>query len=283
MSGKRKKFSEIENEEITTDFAFYYLYTYIDNYENETVEDKRKIREYYDTELRYKGAFYRDRKYFKEHGEPTEWSLEKKKRFKISTQHSSYLSGTALFSKEFRYKSTYLVNLDLSISTNISVIDVEKGIIDIYPYEDKVKLNIDRLFKSMLRIDNSKGKIFVRKGYEPAFLYDLSKMQYIFKVLVNKYIRHFSTNFVSQTNIRTVAYNVLDNYLNGLIDLDKGIKSDELSKPSNPPDEEFSLDNVEIQRIYVIKRTTKHRIGLERQINYPYTLYQSLLTSLVIQ
>ena len=281
MFGKKKTFEEIRNEEINQDLALYYLHVYQNNYEDETAENKKEIREYYDKELRYTGAFYRDRKYFKEYGNPETWTPERKKRFKVTTYHNSFLSGMNVF-KTFSYEATYLVNLDLNKPTNLVLIDVMEGVKDIMPFEAEARAELLRLKNLMLRLDNKSHEVVIKKGFLPAKIYDMSLMQIVFKVQVNNYTRYFSTRFIKPTFLIDVGINTLNSYIRAMINLDEGIEQENFTKPSNPRDEEIDIDYVEIQRMYVIKRTDVFKHGLERNTPYPYELSQSFLTSMVI-
>jgi hypothetical protein len=281
MFGRKKTFEEIRNEEINKDLSLYYLYIYINNYENETVENKRNVREYYEKELRYKGAFYRDRKYFKINGNPEKWTPERKQRFTVESYHSSYLSGMNIY-KTFDYEATYLVNLELNKPTNLVLIDVIEGIKDIRPYEAEARTEMTRIRNLMQKLDNKSHEVIIKKGFLPAKIYDMSLMQFVFKVRVNNYVRYFSTRFIKPKFLVDVGLNTLNSYIRGLINLDEGIEQHNFSKPSNPKDEEMDIDFVEIQRIYIVKRTNVFRHGIERDTPYPYELTQSFLTSMVI-
>lgn len=281
MLGKKKTFDEIKNEEINQDLALYYLFIYTKNYDNETPENKKEIREYYDTELRYKGSFYRDKKHFKQYGNPSTWTPEKKKRFKVDTYHNSYLSGMNIF-KQFSYETTYLVNLDLNKPVSIIVLDIVDGTKDLNYYETEVKTEIMKLKNLIYRLDGTSINIMVKKGFEPSYIYDLSMLQIIYKIRVNNFIRYISTNFIKPKFIIDKGINKLNNYLSGLISLDEGIETENFTKPSNPKDAEIDVDLVEIERIHIVKRTNVFKHGVERNTPYPYELTQSLLTSIVV-
>lgn len=281
MFGKKKTFDEIRNEEINQDLALYYLNTYQNNYENETPEGKKEVREYYDKELRYEGAFYRDRKYFKKYGNPETWTPERKKRFKVTKYHSSYLSGMNVF-QTFQYETTYLVDLDLNKPINLVVIDVVEGVKDLIPFETELRMELTRIKNLVLRLDNKKHTIMIKKGFEPSYFYNLGWMQFIFKMQVNNIVRYVSTNFVQEKFLIELGINKIHNYLSGLIRMDEGNETEVFIKPSNPEDREMDLDFVEIQRIFIHKRTDVFKQGIERNLPYPYELEQKILTSMVI-
>jgi len=273
-----------EQPRIKKDLAFKYLYIYHTNYELETAENRRKIREYYDKELRYKNAFYRDRRYFKTHGNPDNWTKERKNRFKIATYQPSFDRGTKLFS-EFRLEKDKLVNLDLNRDVSIVIIDTDysKEEIELHPYEEKVRRELSKLKNLMLtRIDNKKHKVRIKKGNDPFYDYDLSRMQIIFQLQINKHIRITSTKFVIPQFVIELGISVLNGYVRQLIDLEKGLGREEFTKPSNPPDFPIEIYYLELQKISLVKRTDIYSVGLERKVNYPYNLDQSFLTSLVI-
>lgn len=281
MFGKKRTFEEIRTEEINKDLSLYYLYIYINNYENETPENKRNIREYYEKDLRYKGAFYRDRKYFKEHGNPENWTPERKQRFTVESYHSSYLSGMNIY-KTFQYEATYLVDLDLNKPINLVVIDVIEGVKDLMPFEAELRMELTRLKNLMLRLDNKKNTIMIKKGFEPSYFYNLGWLQIIFKMQINNIVRYISTNFVQETFLIDLGINKVNSYLSGLINMDEGNETEVFIKPSNPENREMDLDFVEIQRIFIHKRTDTFKQGIERNIPYPYELEQGFLTSMVI-
>ena len=282
MFGRKKTFAEIRNEEINQDLSLYYLHIYQNNYENEKPEEKKSIREYYDRELRYEGAFYRDRKYFREHGNPETWTPERKKRFKVITYHSSYLSGMNIF-RTFSYETTYLVNLDLNKPINLVVIDVVEGVKDLMPFETELRAELQRIKNLMLRLDNKKNTIMIRKGFEPAYFYNLGWLQLIFKMQINNIIRYISTNFIQEKFLIETGISKVHSYLSGLVKMDEGNETEVFIRPSNPEDREMDLDFVEIQRIFIVKRTDIFKQGMERNTPYPYELEQKILTSMVIQ
>ena len=139
-----------------------------------------------------------------------------------------------------------------------------------------------RIKNLMLRLDSKKHTVMIRKGFEPAYFYNLSWMQIIFKMQINNFVRYVSTNFLQPEFLIEKGMNKMHSYLSGLIRLDEGTETENFTKPSNPKDTEIDLEFVEIQRIFMIKRTDEYRHGIERKTNYPYELDQKFLTTMVI-
>lgn len=233
--------------------SLYFLYLFHQNYETEPVENKKKIREYYDQELRYKGAFYRDRKKFKERGNPQDWDITQTKRYKVRYEEMPYYRGMDKYT-DFTYPSQNLIELELSKRLGIQLIDFQENKIILHTlYEDEINNEIDTLKSVMKIIDNKKGN-FILRQYHKRRSYDLSYLRITFRFRIHDYIEFVSTNFVIPTAINKVAKSTLNKFLRNITGLTE-IGEPLTKKYLDDYEQGFRLKSCLLERIYLYKRT----------------------------
>lgn len=259
----------------------YFLYLYHENYENESRENKSLIREYYDTELRYKGAFYRDRKTFKEKGNPLYWIPQKVKRYKVKTQEMSYYRGIGGYAS-FEYPTQTLIQIELSKKIEMLLIDRAEGKIKLnWEYNKGVRDELENMKKIIEGLDNKKDTVIIRKGWERPKTYKLSYLQIVFKVNTGDYIRYLSTPFTTPFFVIEASMNMLENYLANVTKI--GSLGEDFTSNYHEYDEDFQVEFCRLERIYIKKRTNIQDTRLERERIAGYDLDITNLSSINIK
>lgn len=235
-----------------------YLYYYHENYKTASIEEKREIRQYYDEELRYKSAFYRDKKQFEKFGHPSVWEQRKIKRFTIEKDMTKYKAGRQIYVKPFEYISNNLIKINVSKQTNIGLVTIIDEVIDInLDFSDTIKKEIGVLKYLMQQIDNSKNTILIKDGYIDSQFCNLSNLQVVFKLQINTIVRYISTKYQSPKLIEDNAVNRLELFLRTITGLEKAL-IDETSQQigqSNVFPDDFEITNVTLIKIELNKVT----------------------------
>lgn len=261
--------------------ALYLLYLYHVNYDDEPNEKKREIREYYEKNLRYKGAFYKDAKTFRVRGNPLEWETSVIKRFKPQTRSMDYYRGMQNYDS-FVYPTSTLTRVELSKRVNILLVGREENLPSLnLAYMNELRDELQQLKRTMQKVDNKKGRIKVTFGWQKPEVISLSDLQIIFKINTNDYIRYISTNFMSDTSVIEVAMNRMQNYLAGVTkikDLDEIVLGD-----YEEHEEDFFVENCILERIIMIKRTNVYDSYIKRRQLGDYDLDIENLRSIKIE
>jgi len=261
----------------------YYLYLYHMNYKSEDVKTKRKLRDYYDNELRYRGAFYRDKKKFEEKGNPLEWEEFRVKRYKLKYSEEKAQKSFFNFSS-FVYPTSKLVGIELSKQIELMLIetqeDFEFGTFFYnvnFSYETTIRNELEKMKRLINKIDVSSGKVKLKRGYNPIYFENLKDLQVKFKLRFNDQVRYISTRYVTQEFIIDVAINRLESYLRKITKLDKRFDSEGVDTDNYKEfDEDFRLEYVVLERIYILKRSNMFHLQEERTVEgydleiYPY-------------
>lgn len=235
-----------------------YLYYYHENYKTASVEEKRKIRKYYDEKLRYKNAFYRDRKQFDKFGHPSDWEERKIKRFTIEKEMKKYQEGRQIFVKPFEYISNNLIKINISKQVNIELVKIIDEVIDInLRFSDTIKKEINVLKYLMQQIDNSKNTILIKDGYIDTQFCNLGNLQVVFKLQINTIVRYISTKYQSSKLIGENAVNRLELFLRTITGLEKALvdETTQQIRPSNIFPDDFEITNVTLIQIELNKVT----------------------------
>jgi len=238
--------------------GLHFLYLYHKKYDEETPEQKRRIRNYYETELRYKGSFYRDKKQFRLYGNPKDWEIEKIQRFNIKEETEPYHDGMKIF-KDFKYSSTNLVSLELSYEMNLLLLyrnEYKELEVNSF-WKSRVNNEIKEMFSVFHGIDRTTENARIKKGFNPSKVYDLKDKQIKFKLQVDDYIRYISTPFLSEHELLTVgvAEKTLEDFLNTITGIEVSRREDEFINPSTEFEEGYKVDSCRLLTMYVIKYT----------------------------
>lgn len=253
MDGKGRDIRQDLEHLETKKLMLFYLYLYHDNYKNEDNVTKREIRTYYEERLRYKGAFYRDKKAFEKFGSPMEWTDYKVKSYKLKEdKEEKYFSGMTTF-QSFIYPSTHLIEILLMKSVRYILIEIsQEGMYIINEGSLKsIKNDIKDLVRKMSRIDTANNKIKIRKSSTKYQHIDLDNLKVVFKLVVNDYIRYISTKFVPRKLLLTSAEDVLLEFLRTITGLESKDFSD--YNPSTEFEENFKLKRCILERIDLVK------------------------------
>lgn len=248
-----------------------YLYYYHENYKTASVKEKREIRGYYDKELRYKNAFYRDKKQFEKFGHPSKWETRKINRFVVSKRGKDYAEGEKLFITEpFKMYSINLIRINISKQLDIDLINIIDGFKDINTeFPKQVKKEILVLKNLMKSIDSSKGIIKIKLKFKET-MYNLENLQIIFKLQINTIIRHISTVYQKPKNLEENAVNKLNTFLRTITNLE-GVLNDgsTVIGESNVFPEDFDITSIKLIGIELNKRTNlDHRLRDYRDGDY---------------
>lgn len=263
--GKVKEYEakeEREKSDITKE-ELYFLYKYHRNYDNEPVEKKRQIRYYYENNLRYRGSFYKDRKTFKEHGNPKKWKERKIKRFKTlgSDEDKKYFYGSKQYFETFTYKSNKIIDVSLIKKCNIILAFRENNELIINENAlDDIREIVREMSRNLYTVDSNKKKIRGKK-YDDIDTYDLGQMQVIYKIDTGYYRRWISTKFFSQSKIVKEASRKIENYVRQVVFGDN-IKDGGVNEMQENKYEEFegeiAIKDLILEEIVVRKRTDNY-------------------------
>lgn len=237
--------------------ALIYLYWYHINYKELPTEEKKKIRDYYDNQLRYKNAFYRDKKQFETYGHPSKWDKLKISRFVIHPEKPAFVRGKDLFSVPFKMYSNQIIQINISKQTDINLITIIDGITHIHEdYKPRILKEIKNLKSVMGKIDNTKQTVRVKLGLEHG-IYNLGYLQIIFKLQINTIIRHISISYQPSKMLEVKALNKLETFLRSITGLEKALMNEEgqILKPSNIFPDDFEITEVTLLQIELNKRT----------------------------
>jgi len=152
----------------------YYDYLYIKNYEKETEENKKELREYFDERLHYPNAFYRFRSKFKKRGNPLNWSDTEVKRYYALKNIRYYERGVKKFERKGLFfpqtegkRENFILRLEYLKTIDLINFD-NNGVPHINSYAvDKLETISRSMIKTLQKIDNLKGKArgeFQNKG-----------------------------------------------------------------------------------------------------------------------
>jgi len=253
--------SEANEKKERKKIGLIYLYYYHENYKTASIEEKREIRKYYDKELRYKNAFYRDRKTFITFGHPSEWDERKVKRFVIHPEKPTFERGKGLFSIPFQMISENLIQINISKQTNIPLITVVDNYKHIHEdYKSQISKIIRRLKNLMRKIDtvNQTIKANLGKNYG---VFNLGYLQIIFKIQINTIVRYIGIDYQPSKVIEYLSINKLQGFLRTLTGLESALRNEEgeIIGESNIFPDDFELTEATLIQIELNKRTNLMR------------------------
>ena len=282
MSEEERDIREDLEHAETKRLLLFYLYLYHKNYGDEDRETKREIREYYDERLRYKGAFYKDKKRFEKFGSPMDWTVYKVKSYSLKEdKQQTYFSGMTSFGT-FIYPSSFLIELTLSKDVNYVLItrDTEGKYAIFEETFNSINNDIKDLVKKMNKIDTVSNTVRIKKGTADYKNISLDELRVIFKLTVNEYTRYISTKFVPRNLLNESSDNALFNYLEEIT----GLKQRELTdyNPSGEFDEPFILRNCVLDTVYVVKNTSQFNARYMKRSWGNYNFETEQLRSIMI-
>ena len=276
---------EIKGNQKEKKLHLYYLYLYHMNYKNEDIQTKRDIREYYDTQLRYKGAFYKDKRVFEERGNPLNWEDTKVSRYKTQEEQHRYFTGMDNF-QQFAYPSSFLIELEVSKKVNIPLVERHPDELDRVNFEFSypVTKEIRDLLKIINRMDKGRGNYLVKSSYDnQTRIIDIQNKQVVFKIQVNEMIVYISTKYIPDGDIIENSINVLESYMRKITGMEKDLPQFITASQQIIQDEIQKLRECILLRIYVKKTTTTYKTSMQtRFFERQYEIEANTLTSLKI-
>ena len=242
----------------------YYDYLYIQNYDEEDEETKRDIREYFDRELHYKGSFYRYRNKFNKRGSPLGWSDKEVERYRHLRKFRKYESGLKVYKKEKTffpqtegYKELFLLRLEKKTKIELVKRTSKNEIIINYKALDYIEKLTNKMINFMLSLDNSKGKVRVQEGYIGKVRdFNLNDLRIVVFIDCKDFIRCLSTGYHSPTLTASNIRNVIEDYLESLLDNTRRKYMNSEIYPDEGNDE-FIVQEATLTSIEVNKRSNK--------------------------
>jgi len=239
------------------------LYEIFLNYPQETPENQKIIREDYNKTLRYKNAFYRDRKTFEQRGNPLEWSDRDIDSFKVKIETAPYIPIRKQFVSSFHY-SPHLVTITVSKECDIALIipiDDYKAELA-YGYKAQIKSVQNNLFRKMLSLDNRKGRIPLKRGSNLSEV-EISYLRFIYIINLNGQFHVVSTNYCHPEFVRIKGLNEIETFLRKVIHKE-GDFSITSEYDNQIMEEDFYPYSCRITRIDLEKRTNIYQPAMKR-------------------
>jgi len=238
-----------------------YLYYYHENYKSSSIDEKKRIRDYYDNTLRYKGSFYKDKKQFITYGHPSKWEERKINRFVIHPEKPAFERGKNLYSIPFQMLSPNLIQINIFKQTDIEIIKIIDDYYNILnDYKQRIVKEIRKMKNLMQRIDTVKETVKVKLGYNYG-IYNLGYLQVIFKLQINTIVRHIGITYQPSKVVEILAINRLEKFLRVITNLESALrtKEGEIIGESNIFPDDFEITEIKLIGLELNKRTNLSR------------------------